>query len=84
MRTERRLFYMSEHVGDEEVFAQTGQPGSQGSGLGGAMETGPHAGSGLGGPEVEPAIAVPGEGRGPGGPTGSQDSSEGDLAEAGE
>ncbi len=67
----------------DDVFAQTGEPGSEGSGLGGEMEAGPEAGAGPGGPEPEPGLAAQGEGRGPGGPTGSQDSSGGDLAEAG-
>lgn len=58
-------------------------PGSMGAGLGGRMESGPDAGAGPGGPEDR----VPREGEDEqslDGPVGPQDSSEGDLDEAGE
>ncbi len=55
----------------------------------GPMETGPNAGAGPGGPEDDDMDRPPQRGdaatlpEGDGGPIGSMDSSEGDLAEAG-
>ena len=65
-------------------FAPQGPP--PGSAAPGApMETGPDAGAGPGGPEdVDRAVVATASDRGEGGPTGSQDSGQGDLAEAGE
>ncbi len=72
----------------DEDFGTTsgaGAPGSQGSGLGGRMETGPDAGAGPGGPEDEQEVPVSPltEGVTPDGPSGAQDSSVGDLDEPG-
>jgi hypothetical protein len=69
----------------DERDETTGPPGSQGSGLGERMETGPNAGAGPGGPEDEQDVPLPplSEGVGPEGPVGPQDSSVGDLDEPG-
>ena len=72
---------MTEQPGDE-VGAGT-QPGSAGSGLGGRMESGPHAGAGPGGAEDVPRREGE-EDQSLDGPAGSQDSSVGDLEEAGD
>ncbi len=62
-----------------------GPPGSRGPGTAGPMDTGANAGAGPGGPEdVDPTAAALSDERGEGGPTGSQDSGGGDLAEAGD
>jgi hypothetical protein len=77
---------VSDTTADEEVpepGAGT-QPGSMGSGLGGPMSSGPDAGAGVGGPDDPPLLRPGDPDQSPDGPRGSQDSSLGDLDEAGD
>ena len=71
---------MSDQPTDEGAGTR---PGSAGSGLGGPMETGPQAGAGPGGAE-DPPRREGEEEQSLDGPAGSQDSSLGDLDEAGD
>ena len=59
------------------------RPGSMGSGLGGRMDSGPDAGAGPGGPDEPPVLRPGEEEQSLDGPRGGQDSSTGDLDEAG-
>ncbi len=72
-------------LGGMQAAVNAGTTPSTAGGGAGAMDTGANAGAGPGGAQdVDPtAPAVSGE-RGEGGPTGSQDSGGGDLAEAGD
>jgi hypothetical protein len=74
---------MEQQSGEESPEAETAgtAPGRHGSGLGGAMEAGPEAGSGPGDPED--LQRGPETGIGEDGPRGPQDSSIGGLDEAG-
>lgn len=68
----------------EDVLGERTQPGAQGAGLGGGFESGAEAGKGAGPVrDVDDSVAARRLERSDDGPAGTQDTSRGDLAEAG-